>query len=132
MKKSIGVLLVIFLAIAVGMPAVFGTGARSAASSNDVTVFLNGREVEFPDQKAIIIQGRTFVPIRFITEALGATVDWVDATFTVIIRFETKEILLRIGSRQVHVADQMIEIDVPAQIVGGRDRKSTRLNSSHH
>ena len=32
-----------------------------------------------------IKDGRTFVPIRFVSEALGATVDWNEKTRTVMI-----------------------------------------------
>ena len=37
------------------------------------------------DQPAILIDGRTLVPLRFVSEALGAQVQWVDETQTVII-----------------------------------------------
>ena len=37
------------------------------------------------DVPAKILEGRTLVPVRFISEALGCKVDWEDATKTVII-----------------------------------------------
>ena len=33
----------------------------------------------------VIIDGRTFVPVRFVADELGATVAWDDATKTVTI-----------------------------------------------
>ncbi|MBS3984900.1 MAG: hypothetical protein KGZ66_04760 [Selenomonadales bacterium] len=43
-----------------------------------------GREMNL-DVAPVIIQGRTMVPLRFVAESLGATVEWVDATNSVAI-----------------------------------------------
>ncbi len=45
---------------------------------------VNGRDVTL-DVPARIIDGSTMVPLRFISEALGANVQWVEATQTVAI-----------------------------------------------
>ena len=37
------------------------------------------------DVQAVIKEGRTFVPVRYVAEALGLTVDWNDETRTVIL-----------------------------------------------
>ncbi len=37
------------------------------------------------DIPAVIVQGRTLVPLRFVSEALGATVEWVADTQTITI-----------------------------------------------
>lgn len=49
---------------------------------------INDKEVAF-DTKAIMSGGRTFVPLRFVSEVLGAEVKWDEATATVHIK--TKE-----------------------------------------
>lgn len=46
---------------------------------------VNGKEVPF-DTKAILSGGRTFVPLRFVSEVLGAHVDWDGPTATVLIK----------------------------------------------
>lgn len=46
---------------------------------------VNGKEVAF-DTKAILNGGRTFVPLRFVSEVLGAQVDWDAPTATVFIK----------------------------------------------
>lgn len=43
------------------------------------------------DVGATIIDGRTLLPLRAITESMGATVDWVDETRTVVIDFGAKD-----------------------------------------
>ena len=44
------------------------------------------------DTSAVIEQGRTYLPIRFVAEALDAKVDWDPETLTVKITSETKSV----------------------------------------
>ncbi len=46
---------------------------RLAIDSNEA--FMNGRRMEL-DTSARLLSGRTFVPLRFVSEALGAQVSW--------------------------------------------------------
>lgn len=48
------------------------------------SAFVNGESVEL-DQAPVIVNDRTLVPVRFISESLGIKVDWDAATRTVII-----------------------------------------------
>lgn len=45
---------------------------------------VNGQVVT-PSSPAIIIDGRTYVPLRFVGEALGAKVSWDENNYTVVI-----------------------------------------------
>ncbi|BDG61535.1 copper amine oxidase N-terminal domain-containing protein [Caldinitratiruptor microaerophilus] len=49
-----------------------------------VSVYVNGRFVQ-SDVPAVILGGRTMVPLRAVSEALGAQVLWDDSTKTVAI-----------------------------------------------
>ncbi|OZQ68858.1 copper amine oxidase [Paenibacillus sp. VTT E-133280] len=51
---------------------------------NEPVVQVDGKSVTL-DTKAILSGGRTFVPLRFVSEVLGATVDWDNPTDTVFI-----------------------------------------------
>jgi hypothetical protein len=54
-------------------------------SIGDTTVMLgNGQEIE-SDVPAQIINGRTMVPLRILSEGIGATVDWDASTRTVTV-----------------------------------------------
>lgn len=55
-----------------------------AYALSPITIYVNGKEVK-SDVPAYINQGRTMVPIRFVSEALGAKVDWDAKTRSVII-----------------------------------------------
>lgn len=69
MKRIICILMVMMLVIPLGTAAV-------TAAAKDVTVTLDGELVDFPDTKPYIWKDRTLVPIRFVSEAMGADVSW--------------------------------------------------------
>jgi len=48
------------------------------------TATVNGKAVQL-DAPPTVINDRTLVPVRFISESLGADVEWIDATQTVVI-----------------------------------------------
>lgn len=52
---------------------------------NDRNLVIN-KKIQPMDTKAIIKEDRTFVPIRYVAEALGAEVKWNETTRTVIIK----------------------------------------------
>ena len=61
--------------------------------TKEVTLHLDGKEIKMTVGKTlekygvapVIIDGRTFVPVRFVADELGATVAWDNATKTVTI-----------------------------------------------
>ncbi len=63
-----------------------------------------------------IKNGRTMVPVRFIGEALGAKVDWNNATKTVTYTKGSRKVVLKIGSTTATVNGQTISLDISAEI----------------
>lgn len=61
------------------------------------TAYVNGAEVSI-DVPPAVINGRTMVPGRFVAEALGASVNWVQATNTVVIMSKVEP---KVGGRVV-------------------------------
>lgn len=61
--------------------------------TKEVTLNIDGKEIKMTIGKTlekygvapVIVDGRTFVPVRFVADELGATVAWDDATKTVTI-----------------------------------------------
>ena len=51
-----------------------------ALAQRAVTIFLDGREIR-SDVAPVIIDGRTMVPIRAISEGLGMAVEWDDKNY---------------------------------------------------
>ncbi len=64
--------------------------------------------------------GRTMVPVRFIAEALGLTVDWNAEKRQVTITGENTQIILTIDSKQAMINGVPVQLDVAPVIVNGR------------
>lgn len=87
---------------------------------------ING-EVAPIDVPALILDDRTMTPARFVAEALGAKVEWDDATKTVTITKDEYKIVLVIDSKIAEINGEQVEIDVPAQIIDDRTLTPARL-----
>ncbi len=83
-----------------------------------VMVYVGKYPVSF-DQQPIIENGRTLVPLRGIFEALGASVDWDNATQTVTAQRAETRISLQIGSQKMLVNGEEKTLDVPAKLING-------------
>ena len=86
---------------------------------NDNKFYVDGVEKTF-DCSPYLKNNRTYVPIRFITESLGASVEWNDATQEVTIRSEEAIIVLTIGSRAILVDGVRYNLDTEPELVNGR------------
>lgn len=67
-----------------------------------------------------IVNGRTLVPLRALSERLGADVDYIEDTKTVILKTTEKRIEFPLDKRIMYTNGDPIEIDVPAQAFNGR------------
>jgi hypothetical protein len=56
-----------------------------ALADNTVRLFVNGKEIAFPDAPPQMINNRVMVPARPLAEALGAMVDWEPGERKVIV-----------------------------------------------
>ena len=124
------------IATAVAASVIFGAGLSNpvkAAVSSDlrmIPVIVNGQKVKFPDTEPFInTDGRTMVPVRFVSERLGADVTWESDTETAVIKYNGKEIRMPIGSNQVSVNGQAVELDTQAELYEGRTMVPLRFVS---
>ena len=88
-------------------------------ANDNVTVKIDGNKIEF-DVAPQLINARTMVPLRKIFEALGATVQWDDATQTVTSKKDNNVIKLTINSPVMYVNDTEFKLDNPACLVDKR------------
>ncbi|MFZ5989157.1 MAG: copper amine oxidase N-terminal domain-containing protein [Bacillota bacterium] len=95
---------------------------------DSIPVFANGEDVKF-DVPPVIKGGRTLIPVRAVTKALGADVDWNPETKTVTVTKavyssvygETTTVIeINLDSDIVLVNGEEVKIDVPAQMVNNR------------
>ena len=80
------------LAIIVAAAAVFGC---SATASNDVKIYVNGMRVY---EDVIMKNDRTYIPLRAVSEAMGATVSWDDSSKSAYIAFSEDDAIAKIGA----------------------------------
>lgn len=63
-----------------------------AAGDQKILVYVDGKKVDFPDQKPYIDSNdRTLVPVRFVSETLGADVSWNGKVQEVSVKHEIKQ-----------------------------------------
>ncbi|WP_342477453.1 copper amine oxidase N-terminal domain-containing protein [Paenibacillus sp. FSL H7-0350] len=91
----------------------------ASAAQVTVTVQVNGTALKFPDAKPYYENNRVMIPIRFVSEALGAKVGYgLDRSVT--IELGTKKILMKINSDTVTVESVIQKLDVPARLQQNR------------
>ena len=102
MKKAISILLMVVIIIM----------CVNVSAQTDVKVTLDGNEVYFPDAKPFIDErDRVLVPIRFVSEALGALVDWENESQTAIIKQGQDEIRYTVYQPMAYLNSEMMVMD---------------------
>ena len=80
---------------------------------------VNGEVVSL-DAPPVIVNSRTLVPLRFISESFGADIKWDPVLKIVHIKFEDTNIILQIGEKLASVNGKKVELDSLPQIINGR------------
>ena len=86
---------------------------------NPVYVAYGDKLLSF-DTPPRIIDGRTMIPIRFLFETMGASVDWDDGTKTVVISNDKTKISVTVGNDTALVNGEEKKMDVGATIISDR------------
>jgi len=111
--------IVLFLSFAIGI---------GANAQQPIRVILDGRVLQF-DVQPTIINDRTMVPMRGIFEALGANVEWSEATRTVTATRGTLTVQTTIGNSVITVNGVRTAMDVAPIIVSDRTLVPVRFIS---
>ncbi len=90
------------LALAVILILSISTGTF-AADTNGINVLYNGNKISFSDVTPVSQNGRTYVPFRALFEAMGATVDYNDATKTVTATLDGTTVTFVIGQNTMNI-----------------------------
>ena len=89
-----------------------------SAKSAGISVMVNGTAVKFPDQKPVVQNERTLVPVRFVAEALGHKVLW-DADSN-SVNIDGGKIVLCIGTKQAKINGKNVILDVASTVINNR------------
>ena len=91
----------------------YGNGETERLPANPIFLYING---SIYNAGIIIENNRTLVPLRFISETLGAQVGWDDATRKVTITDGSNQIELIIGNNKPTLNGKVIQIDAAPKI----------------
>lgn len=127
----VALLILIFAGSAGASTVVVQGSAVNLRSGAGIEVHVNGRKVEFPDQKPFIVPEvqRTYVPLRFVSEALGADVEWDGAAKAAVVSTDGKNIRMPVGTNIAQVNGVNTPLDAPAMLVDGRTMVPLRFVS---
>ena len=103
MKKIISMILVLAL--------VFTSVVSFADEGREIKVFVDGQQLEF-DVPPTSENGRTLVPMRYIFEALGATVSWQGDVNTVLATKGDTVVALQPGQGYLFKNSEKVEMPV--------------------
>ena len=113
MKKIILFLLFVFLLVpqSVAASSTFNVKINNKNTKvNDVNINIDGKILK-TDFKAYNVNGRTFIPIREVTENLGATVSWDNKLKSATVNYGDKNLVLQINSNVVYLNGKKQKID---------------------
>lgn len=115
------------LAVAFAAVAVLISLTGAVEAENQIALVVNGQQLE-TDVAPILVNNRTLVPVRVVSEHLGAAVDWVQEEQKVVIS-GWADIFLWVGQTTATVNGQNVSMDVAPRIVEGRTMVPLRFVS---
>ncbi len=87
------------------------------AIANGKVTFIDSNNMEIAP---LIVDSRTLVPARFISESFGGKVGWNESTRQVAVVANGKTVIMQIDNPKYTIDGVEYTMDVPLQIVGGR------------
>lgn len=92
-----------------------------SSRSGEIEIFINGEKITFPDAQPFIDPNdRTLAPIRYIAEAIGYDVDWIQDSKTAVLKKDNTVITIEIGNNEVFINNDSFTMDTAAQIKDDR------------
>ncbi|MCD6107048.1 MAG: extracellular solute-binding protein [Caldisericaceae bacterium] len=119
MKKIIALVVALFLVgtILVPMARINAENVTAVKIYIDKsTAYVNGKATTL-DQPPVIMNNRTMVPIRFVTEAMGATVDWSNEERKVTITLGENIAILKIDDAKAQANGYDVYLDSAPTII---------------
>ncbi len=97
-------------------------GKQHNYNAPEITLIINNTRIDNSQlsMPPVILDNRTYVPVRAIFESMGAVVDWKQETGEVFIGYDGSLIVLRINDKNIYIDGTPKQTDVPPRIVNGR------------
>ncbi|GIO38983.1 hypothetical protein J41TS12_38440 [Paenibacillus antibioticophila] len=105
-------------------------GSAKAESGDQITIFLDGSILQSDTPPYVKAKENvTMVPLRIISESLGAHVTWSSTAKSATIQKEEHELILVMGSNTARVDGNDIALDVSVENINGRTMVPLRFVS---
>lgn len=98
----------------------FYNGKHHAYAAKEVKIEIDGKEMVPKDMPAVIIDGRTMLPMRQIAQELGCEVNWNEAAKQIYVMRGSDIIVFTVDSKTGYENGKEFTMDVPATIVNDR------------
>ena len=95
-------------------------GENHAYSAKKVTILVDEKELVPTDMPAVIVDGRTMLPMRLIAQELGCDVLWNEDTKQAFVISDDYTIAFTIDSKDGIKNGTGFEMDVPAMVINDR------------
>ena len=122
--RKIKILLLVMTLLLSGMPT------YASATNSTIQLIVDNKNITELSEP-VIENGRVLVPIKFVSDAIGAEVTWDGDERTVLVKKDDKELLLWIGSRLIKYGDRGYGVsDVAPKIINDRTYVPLRVVSN--
>jgi len=122
---------IILLTLLIQLPPVTASAAAAHTKIIGMRIgsplaLLNGNAAAYDSQgtKPVILKGRTLLPLRFVSEKIGARVKWTSNSKPIDITMNGKKVSLSIGSKKMTIIKNgkttTKTLDSPATLYNGR------------
>lgn len=98
----------------------FYNGKHHAYAAKEVKIEIDGKAMVPKDMPAVIIDGRTMLPMRQIAQELGCEVNWNEAAKQIYVMRGSDIIVFTVDSKTGYENGKKFTMDVPATIVNDR------------
>lgn len=126
MKKKIAFIIAAVLAFS-------AITISTAVASDDIKLVVAGQTIS-TDQPPVIQNSRTLVPLRAVSEAVGADVSWDAETKTAKVETAAADLQIQIGAKTLSLNNKLesgaavsVDVDSPAQIINSRTMVPIRV-----
>ena len=98
----------------------FYNGKHHTYAAKEVKIEIDGKAMVPKDMPAVIIDGRTMLPMRQIAQELGCEVNWNEAAKQIYVMRGSDIIVFTVDSKTGYENGKEFTMDVPATIVNDR------------
>lgn len=105
----------------------FYNGKHHAYAAKEVKIEIDGKAMVPKDMPAVIIDGRTMLPMRQIAQELGCEVNWNEAAKQIYVMRGSDIIVFTVDSKTGYENGKEFTMDVPATIVNDRTMLPVRV-----